>query len=289
MFKAHRKVGFFITNFDHSFLLASESGKVRASVYLDDLSMLSIRSLTVNTRLLPLSFDAAAGEVVHIVGPNGSGKSTLLSAIAGMIEFGGEAQLFDEQITELSVETLASRRAYLTQSGKPPFAIGVAQYLSLSVPSFVEPNSPHITAAVEELSALLKLEDKLHRSIAELSGGEWQRVRLAGICLQVWPTLNPYARLLLLDEPAAPLDIGQEALLYQLIRRMAQMGLIVLMANHDLNRALQFADKTLVLKKGVLVDFGVASEVMTSQTLSDVFASHVQRVEFNGKNVLVFD
>lgn len=251
--------------------------------------MLSIRSLAVNTRLLPLSFDAVAGEVIHIVGPNGSGKSTLLSAVAGMIEFSGEVRLFDENMTDLSIETLASRRAYLTQSGKPPFAIGVAQYLSLSIPPYVEPSSPKITEAVEALSTLLKLEDKLHRSIAELSGGEWQRVRLAGICLQVWPTLNPYARLLLLDEPAAPLDIGQEALLYQLIRRMAKMGLIVLMANHDLNRALQFADKTLVLKKGVLVDFGAASEVMTSQTLSDVFANHVQRVEFNGKNVLLFD
>ncbi len=251
--------------------------------------MLCVKSLSVNTRLLPLSFQADVGDIVHVIGPNGSGKSTLLSAISGLMPFQGEAYLAKESIGLLSVEALAARRAYLTQSGRPAFDIGVAQYLSLSIPASSSKTAPAVQEAISELSALLKLQDKLHRSIGQLSGGEWQRVRLAGICLQVWPALNPYAKLLLLDEPAAPLDIGQESLLYQLINKMAQMGLVVVMANHDLNRTLQFADKVLLLDQGVLVDCGTPPQVMTAERLSKVFASNVQRVEFNGKNVLLFD
>ncbi|MFB9134285.1 vitamin B12 ABC transporter ATP-binding protein BtuD [Vibrio olivae] len=251
--------------------------------------MLTIQSLCVNTRLLPLSIEAQRGDVIHILGPNGSGKSTFLSAVAGVIDFEGDVWLDEEHLNALSIEALAGRRAYLTQSGKPPFDIGVAQYLSLSMPAGVNAQDKHVAEIVAELCSLLELDDKLHRSIAQLSGGEWQRVRLAGICLQVWPSLNPYAKMLLLDEPAAPLDIGQESLLYQLIQRMADMGLVILMANHDLNRSLRYADKVVLIREGVMLEFGETKTVMTSEKLSTLFATDVQRVEFNGKNVLVFD
>lgn len=76
-------------------------------------------------------------------------------------------------------------------------------------------------------------------------------MRLAGSCLQIWPSLNPYAKLLILDEPAAPLDIAQEGLLYSLIQQVAAKGITVIMANHDLNRSLRHADKVLLLSQGL--------------------------------------
>jgi len=224
-----------------------------------------------------------------VIGPNGSGKSTLLSAVAGLLDFEGEAKIFEQDVKFASIEALSNSRAFLAQSDRPAFNLDVVHYLSLSLPATVQFDSAQITGVIEELSQLLEIDDKLHRSIHHLSGGEWQRVRLCAICLQIWPTLNPHAKLLVLDEPAAPLDIGQETLLYKLIQRVAEMGIAVLMSNHDLNRTLKHADKALLLEKGVLQSVGDAKQVLSVTELSRVFRTPVKRVVVEGSPVLLFD
>lgn len=251
--------------------------------------MIHVNSLSVGSRLLPLSFSVEEGEILHVVGPNGSGKSTLLTALSGLLEFEGDAAIFDLDVQSSSIESLAAYRAFLNQNDRPAFNLEVSQYLSLSLPNSVQKMNQAVEQAVTDLVKLLELEDKLHRSIHELSGGEWQRVRLCAICLQIWPSLNPYAKLLILDEPAAPLDIGQEALLYKLIRKVADMGICVVMSNHDLNRTLKHADKALLLDKGVMQQVGSVSQVFEPGELSRVFKTKVHKTEFNGESVLIFD
>ncbi|MDE1265428.1 vitamin B12 ABC transporter ATP-binding protein BtuD [Vibrio aestuarianus] len=250
---------------------------------------LQVTSLQVGARLLPLSFRCKAGEVLHVIGPNGSGKSTLLAALAGVIESKGMVQIGDVNINEVSLETLSLHRAYLSQSDKPAFNLQVFQYLSLAIPSCAELHSEAVNQAVNDITHLLNIEDKLHRSIHQLSGGEWQRVRLAGICLQIWPSINPYAKLLILDEPSAPLDIAQEVLLYRLIEHIAQQGIVVIMANHDLNRTLRHADSALLLERGVLQSLGEVETVLSSERLSQVFQTQVKHVDVKGKPYLIFD
>lgn len=162
------------------------------------------------------------------------------------------------------------------------------QYLALSLPSSSHGLDTEINAALEEISQMLDITDKLHRSIQTLSGGEWQRVRLAGMCLQIWPTLNPYAKLLILDEPAAPLDIAQEGLLYKLIDRVAEKGIAVIMANHDLNRTLRHADQVLLLDKGVLQASGTADQVLTPEQLESVFNTEVKSISVDNQTYLLF-
>ena len=251
--------------------------------------MIHVNSLSVSSRLLPLSFDVQAGEIVHVIGPNGSGKSTLLAAVAGLLESTGDTQIADLSVNHASIAELADCRAFLCQTDRPAFNLEVAHYLSLSIPAHAKSNTLVIEQAINELAELLQLHDKLHRSVHQLSGGEWQRVRLCAICLQIWPTLNPFAKVLILDEPAAPLDIGQEALLYKLIDKVAAMGLTVLMSNHDLNRTLKHADKALLLDRGVMNAFGLVNDVLEPERLSKVFNTHVERVELVGKSILLFD
>jgi len=251
--------------------------------------MIHVNSLSVGSRLLPLSFDTHPGEVLHVIGPNGSGKSTLLTAVAGLLDFEGEAKIFEQDVRTSSIESLAICRAFLCQSDRPAFNLDVVQYLALSLPGHVQSHSKELEAVIQELAELLEIADKLHRSIHHLSGGEWQRVRLCAICLQIWPTLNPYAKLLILDEPAAPLDIGQETLLYNLIRRVADMGISVIMSNHDLNRTLKHADKALLLEQGVLQKVGEVADVLTAEELSRVFNTPVKKVDVDGSSVLLFD
>ncbi|KIP75523.1 iron ABC transporter [Vibrio alginolyticus] len=252
-----------------------------------------VKHMSVGSRLLPLSFECKAGEIVHIVGPNGSGKSTLLAAISGTLShrdgMSGEVYVGNKNLLTLPLSEQAHVRGYLCQQSRPAFNVDVFQYLALSLPSGAEIADIKVRDAVNMVVELVQLQDKLHRSIQTLSGGEWQRVRLAGVCLQVWRTINPFSQFLILDEPAAPLDIAQEGLLYQLINTMAAQGIGVLVANHDLNRTLKHADKVLLLNNGVLHSSGSADTVLTEEALGEVFNTQVKKVIVDEQPYLIFD
>lgn len=252
-----------------------------------------VKHMSVGSRLLPLSFECKAGEIVHIVGPNGSGKSTLLAAISGTLShregMSGEVYVGNKNLLTLPLSEQAHVRGYLCQQSRPAFNVDVFQYLALSLPSGAEIADIKVRDAVNMVVKLVQLQDKLHRSIQTLSGGEWQRVRLAGVCLQVWRTINPFSQFLILDEPAAPLDIAQEGLLYQLINAMAAQGIGVLVANHDLNRTLKHADKVLLLNNGVLHSSGNADTVLTEEALGEVFNTQVKKVIVDEQPYLIFD
>lgn len=252
-----------------------------------------VKHMSVGSRLLPLSFECKAGEIVHVVGPNGSGKSTLLAAISGTLShregMSGEVYVGNKNLLTLPLSEQAHVRGYLCQQSRPAFNVDVFQYLALSLPSGAEIADIKVRDAVNMVVELVQLQDKLHRSIQTLSGGEWQRVRLAGVCLQVWRTINPFSQFLILDEPAAPLDIAQEALLYQLINAMAAQGIGVLVANHDLNRTLKHADKVLLLNNGVLHSSGNADTVLTEEALGEVFNTQVKKVIVDEQPYLIFD
>lgn len=252
-----------------------------------------VKHISVGSRLLPLSFECKAGEIVHVVGPNGSGKSTLLAAISGTLShregMSGEVYVGNKNLLTLPLSEQAHVRGYLCQQSRPAFNVDVFQYLALSLPSGAEIADIKVRDAVNMVVELVQLQDKLHRSIQTLSGGEWQRVRLAGVCLQVWRTINPFSQFLILDEPAAPLDIAQEGLLYQLINAMAAQGIGVLVANHDLNRTLKHADKVLLLNNGVLHSSGNADTVLTEEALGEVFNTQVKKVIVDEQPYLIFD
>lgn len=252
-----------------------------------------VKHMSVGSRLLPLSFECKAGEIVHVVGPNGSGKSTLLAAISGTLShregMSGEVYVGNKNLLTLPLSEQAHVRGYLCQQSRPAFNVDVFQYLALSLPSGVEIADIKVRDAVNMVVELVQLQDKLYRSIQTLSGGEWQRVRLAGVCLQVWRTINPFSQFLILDEPAAPLDIAQEGLLYQLINAMAAQGIGVLVANHDLNRTLKHADKVLLLNNGVLHSSGNADTVLTEEALGEVFNTQVKKVIVDEQPYLIFD
>ena len=251
--------------------------------------MLRIENLSVIERLRPLSFQVEAGEILHVVGPNGSGKSTLLAAMAGLIEFQGTLSIEHANLKDFSLPQLASLRAYLSQFQRPVFNLGIAQYLALSIPSCASLSHSRTQDVIDELTKLLNIDDKLHRYIHQLSGGEWQRVRLCAVCLQVWPGLNPDARFLVLDEPASSLDVGQEALLFSVIERAASLGLGIVMSNHDLNRTLKYAHRALILNEGTMHSVGSVEKVLNPALLSKIFKVGVGRHTIEGRDILTFD
>jgi iron complex transport system ATP-binding protein len=120
------------------------------------------------------------------------------------------------------------------------------------------------TAAVERALARCDVSELRERRIETLSGGEWQRVRIARALAQ-----EP--RLLVLDEPTASLDLGHEMELFELVRRLVAEGLAALVVTHDLNLAARYADRMLLLDGGRIAASGPPGVVMQAELLSRVF------------------
>ncbi|XBS68081.1 vitamin B12 ABC transporter ATP-binding protein BtuD [Acerihabitans sp. KWT182] len=232
-------------------------------------AILELRRLAVSRRLKPVSLQVAAGSLVHLVGPNGAGKSTLLAAIGGLLDCEGEISLKGRPLEHWRSAELALCRGYLCQQAMPYAVMPVFQYLMLHQPRNAAESD--IDGTVGYLAKALSLADKLTRPVNHLSGGEWQRVRLAAVLLQVWPAINPQASLLLLDEPTASLDIAQRVALDVLLSELIAAGVSVLVCAHDLNHTLRQAREVWLMSDGQLAAKGHPREVMRPEVLSPVF------------------
>ncbi|WP_413722907.1 vitamin B12 ABC transporter ATP-binding protein BtuD [Sodalis sp. RH24] len=231
--------------------------------------LLDLRRVSVPRRLAKISVQVPTGSLIHIIGPNGAGKSTLLACIAGLMASAGDVSLLGRPVGQWHGADLALRRGYLCQQALPSTAMPVFQYLMLHQPRNADEAA--IDRTVAYLAAALSLADKLDRPLSQLSGGEWQRVRLAAVFLQIWPDVNPLGRLLLLDEPAASLDIAQRVALDALLAEVAAAGLGVLICAHDLNHTLHHAGRVWLMSSGALAAQGSAGQVMRPEILSPVF------------------
>jgi iron complex transport system ATP-binding protein len=218
---------------------------------------LEIQSLGVRYgRRLALSvtgFTAEAGELIAVVGPNGAGKSTLLKAIAGLHgPHRGHVRVDGAELTRLSVGARARRVAFLPQGLSAP-PVRVAESLVLGrrphVPAgFGWVTRPEDQTIIDRVVTTLDLAGFLERSADRLSGGELQRVLLARALIQ-------QPRVLLLDEPINHLDPRHQLDVLGLIGDLTRaQGLLALVVLHDINHALRFADRLLMIAEGELID-----------------------------------
>lgn len=215
-----------------------------------------------------VSFDVVAGAMTAVAGPNGSGKSTLVRAllrrqplVRGRIEIAGH------DLTTLSQRELAQRVAIAPQREDAAFPMRVDEYVSLGrFPRLGLWESPSSIdrQAVERALARAGVSEFTHRRTDELSGGEWQRVRIAR-------TLAQEGEALVLDEPTTFLDMPHEMSLFELLDSLAHDGLAVLIISHQLNLLARFARTIVLLNHGKVVTAGNPSEVMRAQVLESVY------------------
>ncbi len=260
-------------------------------------SVLIAKNVSYLPRLFSFSFEAKKKEIIHILGSNGSGKTTLLNQLSGIEKTTGELIIDGCLAHNLSREALSEKRALLSQQQTTGFNITVYQYLYLSLPAHCKSqlNSNTITKKekteiekiINYLCERLSISDKLERTVNQLSGGEWQRVRIAGVCLQISPSLQPKACFLLLDEPAAGLDVAQQIKMHLLLKELAQDGLSIIMTNHDINSAISNADTIIMLKKGKLIAMGCSKKVITEDNLLKAFDTPFRLVDVDGVQIAV--
>lgn len=243
--------------------------------------LLQLNGVTVADRLGPITATVEPGELIHLVGPNGAGKSTLLARMAGLSEGQGSIQLNDRPLEAWLPAALSRRRAWLSQQQLPPFAMPVWHYLQLHQPS------PDAEQAMMRLAETLWLTDKLTRPVNQLSGGEWQRVRLAAVLLQIDPETNPLGQLLLLDEPMNSLDVAQQAALDRVLLAFCEAGIAVVMSGHDLNHSLRHAHKVWLLREGKMVAQGGRDLVLTPQNLAAAYQMPFRLLRIEGHSMLI--
>ena len=201
-----------------------------------------------------VTFEIHAGEIVVVLGRNGAGKSTLLDIVAGLRQAtGGEVKLDGRPASGWEPRARARLVAHLPQAVRPdlPFLAGELVLMGRYPHTDRWFESDEDRGAVERAMRRTGCWDLRDRLVATLSGGERQRVLLAA-CFAQSPEL------LLLDEPSTHLDVDQQLHCFALMREESARGAACLAVTHDLNLALAYATRIIVLAQGrVAVDLPV--------------------------------
>lgn len=211
---------------------------------------------------------AEPGRVTAVVGPNGSGKSSLVRTLLRRVPLaGGRVQLGGQALSALDARTVAQRVAIVPQREEPLLPLAVHEFVMLGRHphrgAFGAP-SPHDHALVEASIARAGMEGAADRRTDTLSGGEWQRVRIARALAQDAPVL-------VLDEPTTFLDIAHEMAVFELVDALAAEGRTVLLVSHQLNLVARFAQHIVLLDRGTVAAAGGVNDVMRGEILERVY------------------
>jgi iron complex transport system ATP-binding protein len=232
-----------------------------------------------------VSLEVGAGEFHAVLGPNGSGKTTLVRAGLGLLRpTAGRADILGRPASDWSRRELARVVGVVPQREENLFPQRVRETVLLG-------RYPHLSLwgreraedhdAVDRALAACDVAHLADRWLWTLSGGEYQRVRVARALAQ-----EP--KLLVLDEPGMSLDLKHEMGLFELVLGLVRgQGLGVLMITHDLNLAARFADSLLLLEGGRPVAAGAPNDVLTQQTVETVFSWPVAMQTVDGRPQMI--
>lgn len=221
-----------------------------------------------------INLSVESGECFYILGPNGCGKTTLLRAIAGLLPSRGQITVAGKSLGGMNRREIASRVALLSQISQVYFAYTVYDTVMLGrylhqKGAFHGPSKVD-RGCVQKCLETVGLWQERERMIDTLSGGQLQRVFLAR-------TLAQEPSLILLDEPTNHLDLKHQTELMVSLREWSRKGnRAVVGVLHDLNLALSFADKMLLMSGGQTAACGAPHDVLAGDLLAAVFGMNVK-------------
>ncbi|MDY0341082.1 MAG: ABC transporter ATP-binding protein [Coriobacteriia bacterium] len=219
------------------------------------------------------SLTVERGEFVCVIGANGCGKTTLLKALLGVLKpTGGSITIDGKDVTTMHEKEVARHLAYIPQAHIPPFPFTVADMVLLGRTPYI--NRLSVVSDRDRMVAyralrLLSIEHLGSRIYTQLSGGQEQLVLIARALAQ-----EP--DILIMDEPTASLDFGNQQMVLSRMSALAAMGMSLLMVTHSPDHALLCADRVLVMDEGEIVGDGPPEEVITSESLCRIYKSNAR-------------
>ena len=220
-----------------------------------------------------VSFSLGEGQLVALLGCNGAGKTTLLRCILGLNEgYSGSITVDGGEVRTLRPRELSHRIAYIPQVHYPAFRYSVLEMVLMGTThglSMVGAPGAHEEAAALSALRTLNTESLAQRDYGKLSGGEQQMVLIARALVQG-------TKLLLMDEPTASLDYGNQQRVLAAVRQLTREGYTVLLSTHDPQHALTYADRILALSGGTLIADGAPRDALTPALIHTLYGVDVK-------------
>ncbi len=215
-----------------------------------------------------VSLTVEPGEVLCLLGPNGCGKTTLFKTMLGLLRAqGGEVLLDGAPLSRFSRSEIALRIAYVPQAQTSPFPYTALDLVLMGRVAhrgvFAGP-TPKDRETAEAALRELGIGDLADRDVTQLSGGQRQLVIIARAVAQAAP-------LLVMDEPTASLDFGNQVVVLTEVKRLAARGAGVVLSTHQPDQAFAVADRVCLMRDGKVVAVGPPVDTLTSERLEDVY------------------
>ncbi len=218
--------------------------------------------------LSEISFKLESGTFTALLGANGAGKSTLFKCMLGLLSSHQGNVFFNAfSLRDLTPQLLAKQVAYIPQSQETAFNFSVFDMVLMGTTAELKGFRIPSTSQKEETLKALERLNILHlknRGYREISGGERQLVLIARALAQK-------AKILILDEPIAHLDFGNQLRMLQHIQSLAKQGYTILQSMHDPHHVLTYADNVLALHKTKLIETGEPKKVVTKELIKTMY------------------
>jgi len=258
-------------------------------------NLLSIENLNFtyagnNFSLRNINLEVEKKDFISIIGRNGSGKSTLVKTISRIYKgYGGSISLAGNNIKEIPLKEFSRTVSYLPQEGiLPGEEITVSDLLLYARYPYKKFSSFFFSEkdknVVSESIKITGVENFAEKYFYRLSGGERQKILITLALVQLDITSDLSGKLLIIDEPLTYLDIHYQLEIFSILNRLnKERGLTIIIITHDLNLALKYTGKSILLENGEINCSGLSKDIITEEILKNHFLINSKIVNFENE------